>query len=173
MEHLDLSSNSVIDWLSSITAPFAVASDASISSLRERWLDVMAGNWITLNGEEMSDQVSSYRILAKAFQFPDYFGNNLNALKDCLTDSDVLQREAFVVQILNASSVLINEHPDALQGLIETFVIVAEEFATPVNLGEAWDRPSIPFHLILCGVGTDPRFADYPFLFSSGNHFIF
>ncbi len=26
---------------------------------------------------------------------------------------------------------------------------VAQEWAAPVNLGESWDRPAVPFHLVL------------------------
>jgi RNAse (barnase) inhibitor barstar len=39
-----------------------------------------------LEGSRLSDAAAVYRVLAEAFQFPGYFGNNPDALWDALGD---------------------------------------------------------------------------------------
>lgn len=39
-----------------------------------------------LDGSRMADPAAVYRALAEAFQFPEYFGNNPDALWDALGD---------------------------------------------------------------------------------------
>lgn len=41
---------------------------------------------ITLNGNKMTSKQVLHRYLARKLEFPDYFGNNLDALYDCLTE---------------------------------------------------------------------------------------
>lgn len=41
---------------------------------------------ITLCGTEISDIADVHRFFAGALDFPDWYGNNLDALHDCLTD---------------------------------------------------------------------------------------
>ena len=43
-------------------------------------------NNITLNGSTISSMKEFHRILAKALSFPEWYGMNLDALYDCLTD---------------------------------------------------------------------------------------
>jgi ribonuclease inhibitor len=40
----------------------------------------------TLDGATLADAAAVYRALAEAFAFPDYFGNNPDALWDALTE---------------------------------------------------------------------------------------
>jgi ribonuclease inhibitor len=40
----------------------------------------------TLDGATLPDAAAVYRALAEAFDFPDYFGNNPDALWDALTE---------------------------------------------------------------------------------------
>ncbi|MDO5825542.1 MAG: ribonuclease inhibitor [Methanosphaera sp. rholeuAM130] len=44
-------------------------------------------NVITLDGKKIKKKSHSY--LKKVFDFPDYYGKNLDALYDCLTDISV------------------------------------------------------------------------------------
>ena len=41
---------------------------------------------INLNGKFMTDKEQTHRYLKQEFNFPSYYGNNLDALWDCLTD---------------------------------------------------------------------------------------
>jgi len=159
MEHSRPSSSTLIGWLNSTNRPFVLAAETASC---EEWQSDPDKKWFVLDGKEMPDWTAAFRSLRKVFHLPDYCGNNLNALSECLSDADVLQGSAFVVQIQNAPLVLNAANSDAMQGLIETLESVAEEWAKPVNVNEPWDRPAIPFHVILCGAGADPRFACYP-----------
>ena len=88
--------------------------------------------------------------LAAVFQFPDYFGKNYNALDDCITDLDWLPAEGYLLVIKNSASLLIEESDDDdLEGLLYLLSEAGKEWATPVNIGEWWDREGLPFHTIL------------------------
>ena len=39
-----------------------------------------------LDGTKMTDKESAYSHIAKVCRFPDYFGKNLDALADCLSE---------------------------------------------------------------------------------------
>lgn len=39
-----------------------------------------------LDGKDMTSREAAYEVIAKEMDFPDYFGKNLDALYDCLTD---------------------------------------------------------------------------------------
>ena len=41
---------------------------------------------ITLDGNRLSDAATVHTYLKETFNFPDYYGNNFDALYDCLTD---------------------------------------------------------------------------------------
>jgi len=41
---------------------------------------------IILNGSEFIDIQTTHEILKKVFEFPDYYGKNLDAFWDCITD---------------------------------------------------------------------------------------
>lgn len=41
---------------------------------------------IILNGSKFVDIQTTHQILKKVFEFPDYYGKNLDAFWDCITD---------------------------------------------------------------------------------------
>lgn len=43
-------------------------------------------NIYLLDGKDMTSRKKAYRIIEQAMAFPDWFGNNLDALADCLSD---------------------------------------------------------------------------------------
>ena len=52
--------------------------------------------FIIIDGRRMTSIGETHRYLAATLRFPDYYGNNLDALHDCLTD---LSRNVWVVLI--------------------------------------------------------------------------
>lgn len=46
-----------------------------------------------LNGFEFKSKKESYEYMKEIFEFPEYFGNNLDALWDCLTDLENVEIE--------------------------------------------------------------------------------
>ncbi len=41
---------------------------------------------ITLNGKKMTDRESAHAYIAEKLGFPDYYGKNLDALADCVSE---------------------------------------------------------------------------------------
>lgn len=48
---------------------------------------------IVLDGKEMTSRWKAHRYLAEMLAFPDYYGNNLDALYDCLTEGGEMEVE--------------------------------------------------------------------------------
>jgi len=87
---------------------------------------------------------------AAAFQFPSYFGENGAAFDECITDLGWLSAgNGYVVLISDPAQVLTEGRGAGLQWLIRTLANAMVEWATPIELGEWWDRPGTPFHVVL------------------------
>jgi hypothetical protein len=85
-----------------------------------------------------------------AFQFPYYFGENYGAFDECLADMDWLDYgKGIVVVIPDAGQVCADDDPVEMRVILEIFAAAAGTYREPVILGEFWDRPAIPFHVVL------------------------
>lgn len=49
-----------------------------------------------LDGKDMTSKEEAYELIAKELAFPDYFGKNLDALYDCLTEKNAENTILFV-----------------------------------------------------------------------------
>lgn len=77
---------------------------------------------------------------ANALQFPSYYGHNLDALYDCLTDlEDWMEFQALVLIVENASH-LWREAPLEAGAFLEVWLGAAEQ----------WGKEEKPFHLVFC-----------------------
>ncbi|MCD4851424.1 barstar family protein [Arthrobacter sp. AK01] len=93
-----------------------------------------------------------------ALQFPRFFGENWPALDECLNDLDwLLPAGALVLIIQDASVVLANEDQKELHTLTGVLKTAVSTFAEPIALGEAWDRPAVPFYVVLQAEQTDEQ----------------
>ena len=87
-----------------------------------------------------------------ALQFPLYYGENEDAFNECLADLETLPAgEGYVVTIIEPDQVLADEAAEALSWLVRSLESAADAWRQPVELGEWWDRPAIPFHVVLAG----------------------
>ena len=111
--------------------------------LPDNFLEVRIDSRKARTREGFHNEVSS------AFQFPDYYGRNIHALRDCLTDLDWLPScEGYLVIFENAESLLANENNDVLNCFLSAFQDAGSDWGTEVREGEAWDRKAIPFHTV-------------------------
>jgi len=55
-----------------------------------------------IDGKECQDKQSFLVNIAKAFQFPDYYGNNLDALWECINDLEWLVESNYALMINNS-----------------------------------------------------------------------
>jgi RNAse (barnase) inhibitor barstar len=102
-----------------------------------------------LNGAQMRNASALFDEFALRFYFPEYFGHNWSALKDCLVDLAWLPGIAYAVVIQQARYVLEDEQESKTALFLSLIDDVALEWAAPISRGEDWDRPAIPFHLVL------------------------
>ena len=54
-----------------------------------------------LDGKNTSSETELFKLIAKAMMFPKYFGNNWDALRDCLQDLDWIDAEKYIIVIDN------------------------------------------------------------------------
>lgn len=133
---------------------------ACISELKEPWVliahqpiykpDIPEGILLLeLDAHLMTTLGGLYQEFTSMFQLPDYFGENLNALDECLTDLEWLPSAGYLLNIKNAEFLLKEETGDVFEGLLSVLKNAGEEWATPITQGDEWDREGLPFHTIL------------------------
>jgi hypothetical protein len=101
-----------------------------------------------LRGKKMATTQSLFDEFAAALQFPYYFGNNWAAFDECLADLSWLPAAAYVMVIFDSTEVLCGEKTDQLDVLLNILERVCREWSSAVEVGESWDRPPIPFHIV-------------------------
>jgi RNAse (barnase) inhibitor barstar len=103
---------------------------------------------VEVDGTAARTLESFFNVLSEALNLPDYFGRNWEALKDCLEDLEWLPGDSYLFIFRNADQ-LFSDEPIEREAFLRILNLVAQEWATPIVLGEWWDRPAIPFHVLL------------------------
>ena len=95
-----------------------------------------------VRGWRMRTAADLHHEVAAALQFPAYYGNNWNALDDCLQDLSWLGGHGLVLVITRAGEVLLDDDLDA-EVLWESLVYVREAWRHPVeqHFGRAEPAP--------------------------------
>ena len=96
----------------------------------------------------MTTASSLFDEFAAALQFPYYFGHNWDALDECLCDLSWLNAKCFVLAIFDCEHLLSQDVAQSNM-LLQLLTQACLEWASPVSKGEAWDRPAVPFHVVL------------------------
>ena len=119
------------------------------------WLD--AGLVVRLaRGRKMRTWQGLFDEFAAALQFPWYFGENTDAFDECIADLAWLPpQNGYVIVLSEPEQVLIDAGAGALDALVSSLQGAAEQWAAPVELGEWWDRPAVPFHVVLQPTSSD------------------
>ncbi|HWH93962.1 MAG TPA: barstar family protein [Baekduia sp.] len=108
----------------------------------------------TVRGAKMRSTAALMDEVASALQFPHYFGENWAALDECLADMEwLLPSTGIVLLVRDAELVLVDEGGEALEAFVAALRNASDEYGEPVELGEAWDRPAVPFHVVLQASG--------------------
>ena len=102
-----------------------------------------------LRGSKMRSAEALFDEFGAVMQFPDYFGENWNAFYECLTDLSWMPANAYVLVIVDADQVLVDEYETEFPILFKFLLIASMEWAKPISLGEWWDRQAIPFHIVM------------------------
>lgn len=103
-----------------------------------------------VRGRKMRTVSKLFDEVSAALQFPYYFGENWPAFDECLADMDWLPlRVGVVVVVVDAAEVLSDEPAAELTTLVRAIAHASETYAEPIDSGEWWDRPPLPFHVVL------------------------
>lgn len=78
-----------------------------------------------------------FAVVSTAMQFPDYFGNNWDALDECLSDMDWLPADGYLL-ILR----------DAAQGWSQSPYVLGRFVTSWLDACEYWTEQQIPFHIV-------------------------
>jgi hypothetical protein len=104
----------------------------------------------TARGRKMRTVRGLFDELAAALQFPHYFGENWPAFFECLADMDWLPMNVgIVILVLDPGDVLVDSEPGELAVLVRAIAEAHKAYSQPIEAGEWWDRPAVPFHVVL------------------------
>ena len=103
---------------------------------------------IVLDGKRMMDLKSMYSEFSEKLEFPSYFGENMNALYDMLTDLAWLSFSEFKLIIDNSCLILCNCEVEVRNALEELLADVKGYWAKPIELGQFWDRGAVSFEVV-------------------------
>ncbi len=102
-----------------------------------------------MDGNKMKTNDSLFDEFVKVFEFPDYFGHNYDALDECIGDLGWIDFSVGIILVKDSCTLLSKEKSDTLEILNSVFQDASREWSKPIELGEEWDRPAIPFHTVL------------------------
>jgi RNAse (barnase) inhibitor barstar len=100
-----------------------------------------------LDGSKMNTLTDVYREMRTEFNFPSYFGNNLDALDECLSDPDIMTEDNYITILVNSDLLLKDEEIDKVYGFVETLKEVGEGWAKSNDANR--ENKIVPFHVIL------------------------
>jgi hypothetical protein len=110
----------------------------------------------TVRGRKMRTVDGLFDEFAAALQFPYYFGQNWAAFDECFADMDWLPMNVgIVVLVLDPGDVLADDAEEDLGVLVRLMTRAAETYSQPIDSGEWWDRPAVPFHVVLQSAPAD------------------
>ena len=123
-----------------------------LPSLADRLLRLVAEDrYIAVRivrGTKMKTEMQLFDEFAAALQFPYYFGENWDALNECINDLSWMPAERFVLVITNAAEALA-ETTDAFRTLMEILCDAGREWSKASPGTRPWAPEPRPFHVIL------------------------
>lgn len=128
-----------------------VGSDGEIASAAAEW--AQHGMTVrTVRGRKMRTIPRLFDEFAAALQFPAYFGENRDAFDECLADLEGLALGAgLVIVVLQPDQLLADEAEGELFWFVQSLTSAARAWSSAIERGEWWDRPAVPFHVVLAG----------------------
>lgn len=157
-----------LDYLFRVDAPYIFVGEGEAE--RFRWIPIyfylrpelevcvrLFRGWKMRTTEGLMNEFSA------ALQFFDGFGENWYALRECLSYLDEwLPADAYVLVVERAEE-LLAEQSDDLSSFLKAVQRAAEFWSTAVTDNDRFNRPAIPFHVLLHisdgSAGSIRRFA--------------
>jgi hypothetical protein len=103
-----------------------------------------------LRGPKMRTTKALMNEFGAALQFFEGFGENWHALEECLEYMDEwLPAHLYVLVIERAEELLQEEPEDQMSTLLTTLHKIGEWWAKPIKDNDRFNRPAIPFHVLI------------------------
>jgi RNAse (barnase) inhibitor barstar len=102
----------------------------------------------TVRGSKSKSTESFFDEISAAMQFPYYFGENWPAFRDCMTDLEWIEGNAYVILVADAIFLLSDEIIDEFRVLVRAFIDANDEWLSP-NQYIPRNRPETAFHVVL------------------------
>ena len=104
---------------------------------------------IDLDGCQMTSLEECYAEFAKKLNFPPYFGENMNALYDMLTDLSWLSFDNILLVIHQSYLLLDKGNPEDKDALLELLELASDYWSQPVEAGKSCRKNPITFKTLL------------------------
>lgn len=116
-----------LDWQLLQNSPIALYHNTEVLAQDMKWFETSGYAVLPLPVGIWSSLGEFLDALAQLLHFPAYFGRNLNALNDCLSDIEVPQESGLVV-VLPEFQRFASSHPSGAQAVLEIFADVFRRF---------------------------------------------
>jgi hypothetical protein len=104
----------------------------------------------TLRGRKMRTYEGLMNEFGAVLQFFDGFGENWNALSECLRYMDEwIPGDAYILVITHPQEVLIEEDSEELETFLRILNRVGDWWSHAITDNVPFNRPPIPFHVVL------------------------
>jgi RNAse (barnase) inhibitor barstar len=97
-----------------------------------------------IRGSKSQTAAALFDECGAALQFPDYFGENWDALFECLTDLEWLPGDAYLIVVTDSQLVLDREASHQFHGLLDVLEHAAQDWAQ----AEDSQGTARPFHVV-------------------------
>jgi hypothetical protein len=146
------------EYLFRVEAPWIYAGAGEPE--REFWIPTMFYARFGLNvctrqlrGSKMRTTQALMDEFGAALQFFDGFGENWDALAECLTYMDEwLAGDAYILLIERAESVLADADENELATLLRIMHRTGDWWSKDITNNDRFDRPALPFHCLFLGL---------------------
>lgn len=112
-----------------------------------------------VRGGKMKTLDGLFGEFAAAFQFPSYFGENPDAFDECIADLESLPADLGYVVVVTEPDLVLVDEPRWFAWFADSLASATKRWGMSIELGEWWDRPAVPFHVVLAGEGSVVRAA--------------
>jgi len=117
---------------SAVAVHFILPEEVNTTDLASLGLEVMDGSVA-----DVRTNLELFAVVAAAMQFPDYFGNNWDALDECLGDMDWLPADGYLLVLR-----------DAAKGWSQNPYLLGSFVTSWLEAAEYWTENRTPFHLV-------------------------
>jgi RNAse (barnase) inhibitor barstar len=102
-----------------------------------------------LDGSKCQSTRNFLKEIGRVFKFPSYYGQNLNALNDCLNDLEWLNKPNYILVVTNKDNFLLQETMETKNHILDFLNRVSDLWANVPNYqGEDEFRKKSDFRIV-------------------------